>query len=301
MREASAYAPGHLTGLFQIWDHPEDPLLKGSRGAGVSINLGVKTKVEASMGEGISYSISINGVKDIYAPVSENVINKFIEIMVEPAQLEVQHIVETPMTAGFGSSGGGALSLALALNRALDLRLSFMDSANIAHIAEIECRTGLGSVTAALRGGFGVSIVPGGPGINEAIHYEDTGGLRAVFIYFGPIPTKEALSDQGLRRRINEIGERYVDELQMSFTPERFMNYSRDFAEKMGLITPRVRRMLMDTDEEGYICSMVMFGEVVFSVVEADEAYDLAGVMQQASPGNRVEVVEIDDRGARYL
>ena len=43
MTEATAFSPGHITGLFQVFDQSEDPLLQGSRGAGVSITQGVTT------------------------------------------------------------------------------------------------------------------------------------------------------------------------------------------------------------------------------------------------------------------
>ena len=76
-----------------------------------------------------------------------------------------------PSVAGFGSSGGGALSLALALNEAADAGLTRVEAAQIAHVAEIECKTGLGSVFAAERGGFGILTKPGAPGIGEALSY----------------------------------------------------------------------------------------------------------------------------------
>ena len=37
--------------------------------------------------------------------------------------------------------------------------------------------------------------------------------LRVVYLYFGPIPTKEALSNPALRAKINELGGKFVDEL----------------------------------------------------------------------------------------
>jgi hypothetical protein len=44
---------------------------------------------------------------------------------------------------------------------------------------------------------------------------------------------------------------------------------------------------------------MAMFGEVAFSMVAKEEAEDVASFLREASPGHSVEVVGIDDKGAR--
>lgn len=297
MREASAFAPGHLTGFFQICDEPEDPLMKGSRGAGFSITLGVSTKVKVEPSERNSVSISINGDVTCEAEVSENVARKMLSVSDESHRVWVEHHIQTPIGAGFGSSGGGALSLALALNEALELGLSCIEAARVAHVAEIECRTGLGTVLAELSGGFGVTVRPGAPGIGETVRFRHC-GLSAVCLSFGPIHTKEALSDPELRRRINELGGRFVDELHRDQSPDMFMRLSRRFAEHVGLITPRLRAVLERTDEAGVPCTMGMFGEVVFSLLESEQAGRLAEILRRAAPGHEILIAGIEEEGA---
>ncbi len=41
--KCSVFAPSHITGFFEIVDH-EDPLKRGSRGAGVALDKGVVNK-----------------------------------------------------------------------------------------------------------------------------------------------------------------------------------------------------------------------------------------------------------------
>jgi len=147
-------------------------------------------------------------------------------------------------------------------------------------------------------GGFGVLVEPGAPGIGRTVKFGHS-GLVGVCLPFGPIPTRDALADPALRRRINELGGRFVDELQRSRGPELFMQLSRRFAEHVGLITPRLRAVLERTDEAGIPCSMAMFGEVAFSLLEEGEAERLVGVMRAAAPDREVLVVGIDDDGAR--
>src|SRR4030066_1932097 len=131
MGQATAYAPGHLTGLFQICDQHRDPLHKGARGSGVSIDLGVYTRVTAVKATKTSWRISINGYETPGAFVSENVLKKFESKLNSYDKLTVEHFVETPMIAGFGSSGGGALSLALALNEVCDVGMSRIEASQV--------------------------------------------------------------------------------------------------------------------------------------------------------------------------
>ncbi len=301
MKEATAFAPGHLTGLFEIRDESPDPLQKGARGSGVSLDLGVYTRVTVEPSDVHSHVISINGRRTDAAFVSESVLGKLRPLLPGPLRVAVEVTLETPLGAGFGSSGGGALSLALALNEAAGVGLSRVEAAQVAHVAEIECGTGLGSVFAALNGGFGVLVKPGAPGIGEAVRYPDTKGLGVVYLYFAPISTKEALSNPDLRRRINEIGGRFVDELGRELTPVRFMEFSRRFSEHVSLITPRMRRAMDAADGAGFASTMAMFGEVIFSLVDKGDAPGLASVLEEAAPGYEAVVTGVDEGGARLV
>jgi len=151
MKEFAAFSPGHITGLFQICDDAEEPLLKGSRGAGVSITRGVITKVRIERAPETSFEIRINGNGLKSAKVSECVINALLPIAGGNYKILVNHDINVPIGSGFGSSGAGALSLALALNEAFRLGLSRVEAAQVAHIAEVRCKTGLGTVIAVLR------------------------------------------------------------------------------------------------------------------------------------------------------
>ncbi len=298
MGQATAFAPGHLTGLFQICDQAADPLQRGARGSGISLDLGVYTTVTAKPANATSWTIEINGKQTDGAFVSENVLTKF-STRIAPHSLAVEHHVETPSVAGFGSSGAGALSLAIALNEATGAGLTGVEAAQIAHVAEIECKTGLGSVFAAVRGGFGVLTKPGAPGIGEAVSYPDQGNLRVVYLFFGPIPTKEALSNPALRAKINELGGRYVDELTVERDAEKFMRLSRRFTEHVGLVTPKLRRAFDAMDAAGYTFTMAMFGEVAFSVMPKERVVEAAKLLEAYFPGFEAVVVGIDGAGAR--
>ncbi len=58
---AKAYAPGHITGFFQIHEH-NDPHRKGSTGCGIVLNGGVTTEVK--VGKSVENTeIFLNGKK----------------------------------------------------------------------------------------------------------------------------------------------------------------------------------------------------------------------------------------------
>ena len=301
MREASAFAPGHITGFFQICDQPEDPLMKGSRGAGFSIDRGVHTRVLVEPADRDAITVIMNGVVTREAVVSENVVRRMLSKAEEALRVEVNHTIQTPIGAGFGSSGGGAITIALAMNEVLGLGLSYVEAARVAHVAEIECKTGLGSVFAATEGGFGVLYRPGAPGIGEALKYGRSDELAAVYVHFGPISTSDALSDPVLRRRINELGGRFVDEIKGDLGVPRFMTLSRRFTDYVGIASPRLRVVLDEADEAGVPCAMAMFGEALFSLVSKDETLEVAEVFKGAVPGHEVNVVKIEEQGALLL
>jgi pantoate kinase len=301
LREASAFAPGHLTGFFQICDEAEDPLRKGSRGAGFSVDMGVHTKVRMEPSTNDVISIVMNGNVTGEAVVSENVIKRMLDMTEESQRVDVTHEIETPIGSGFGSSGGGAITIALAMNEALGLGLSYVDAARVAHLAEIECKTGLGTVFAATQGGFGVLYKPGAPGIGESIKYDRSDELAAFCVYFGPISTSEALSDPNLRRRINDLGGNFVDEIKENLGPHRFMELSRKFTDYVGITTPRLKAVLDAADEAGVPCAMAMFGEALFSLVEKEDAGRVADFYREAVAGQGFRALSIDERGARII
>lgn len=301
MKKASAFAPGHLTGFFQICVEDQDPLRKGARGAGVSIVQGVKTTVKAEISQKSSTHISINGKTIDNAIVSENVLKRMLQESEKKYAIDVEHCVEIPLGAGFGSSGGGALTLALALNEVLGLGMTKIEAAQEAHLAELECGTGLGSVYAAFVGGFGTLVEAGAPGLGRSLKYERSQDLSVIYLHFGPMPTKEALSDEMLRKKINELGGRFVDRFKNELTPSLFMELSRCFTNYVGITTPRLDAVLKAAEKNSIPCAMAMFGETLFSLVWNEETESIVSFFEEVAPNQRVNSCPIDDLGARLL
>ena len=302
MKEFAAFSPGHITGFFQICDHAEEPLLKGSRGAGVSITRGVITKVRIERAPKTSFEIRINGNGVESAKVSESVTNALLPVAGGNYRILVNHYINIPIESGFGSSGAGALSLALALSEAFRLGLSRVEAAQVAHIAEVRCRTGLGTVIAETFGGLEIREKPGAPGVGEVKRIPIDDDYVVACLKFGPMSTKEALTDERLRQQINDLGGKLVDELIARPKPANFMNFSRSFAEGVGLISKRTRKVLEEADSRSLACSLTIFGECLFSLVRRDTVKGLLEIFHRhALSEDSVIVAEIDHEGARLL
>jgi len=301
LKNAEALAPAHITGLFQICDQPANPLHKGSKGAGVSIKHGVKTKVIIKKASENSLEILINGQKTGSANVSKTVVKEFLSRIEEKAAVKVEHTVQVPIGAGFGSSGAAALSLALALNKALALDLTRTEAAQIAHLAEVKCKTGLGTVIAETFGGLEMRTMSGAPGIGKVERIPVGADYKVVCLSFGGLSTKKGLTDTKLRERINEHGGKLLERLMEEPSVETFLKFSRRFAEHTGLITKKVRKVLDETDTSGIVCSMPMFGEGIFSIVKQEEAETLLRIFRKHGSADEILVSEIDFKGARLL
>lgn len=301
--KVSAFAPGHITGFFQICDEFEDPLMNGSRGAGVTVSRGVTTTVEINPTRQTSIHIEINNNSSQPAPVSEGVVARLLTMCPENNfQIRVAHDVALPIGCGFGTSGAGALSLSLALNEALDLGLTRIEAAQIAHIIEVEHRTGLGTVIAETAGGIEIRVYPGGPGVGQIETLPASKAYTVVCLPFGPISTPEYLKNKSVRQRINERGGLLTDALRAHPTVSNFLDYSRHFAEHIHIITERVRKVLHEADTAGFKCSTAIFGENVFSLVLPDQIEELVAVFSKhKSPESDVLVMNVNCEGACIL
>jgi len=276
-------------------------LLQGSRGAGVSIERGVRTTVTIEKSDKPQHEIKINGESLKSAMVSERVLQSFLSLSKKNYRILIEHEIRVPIGSGFGSSGASALSLALALNKGLELDFSRIKVAQIAHMAEIHCKTGLGTVIGETYGGVEIRVKPGAPGIGVLKHIPIKNHV-VVCLHFGPIYTTNVLSDKRIRQRINELGGKLVDKLISQPNSCNFMKFSREFAEHVGLISGRMREVLRDTDKIGLTCSMMMLGESIFSIVKRSRIDELREIFNKyTSSKESIIVSEIDYKGARLL
>ena len=174
-----AFAPSHITGFFEIRDRAQDPLRSGSRGAGVCLAQGVETEVETTDHRG-RVTILNNGIpSSSSAIVSRRVALKLLDLT-KTHGLTIIHKIKVPIASGFGTSGAAAIGVALAGSDALGLGLSQIEAYQVAHVVEVELKTGLGTVAGEYCGGLEVRSKEGAPGYGETFHVSLHGPYSVV-------------------------------------------------------------------------------------------------------------------------
>jgi len=260
---AIAFAPGHITGFFKAEVKPRKSELKGSIGAGFSIKEGVTTKVKVTRSEKPSFKITTTGYKSDDTQVSQYVAKEFLKIAKGNYFFDIEHNSRIPIGYGLGSSGAVALSLAFALNKALETNLSRTQVGQIAHNAEIHCKTGLGTVLSSYHGGFEIRTKHGAPGIGSLRKIRTD--YSAIVICFSPISTKKIIKTE--LSKINGLGGKMVSRLLKSRDQMEFLDMSLEFARYVGVITPKMQKVIDDLWQHGFKCGIAMFGETVFTLV----------------------------------
>ena len=293
---ATAFCPAHITGFFKAELDNEDSKQLGSLGAGFSIQKGVKTTVtvrEKTKHDISDFTIKVNGFESGDMRVSELVLNRF---SVKGKFIDVTHDIDVPVGYGFGCSAAVALSLSIALNDALDCKLTKIQVAQIAHDIEIECRTGLGDVLASYHGGFEIRVKPGAPGVGQVKKINLSEKRDVIIICFNPISTKKFLKEK--ISSINGLGGKMVKKLIESNDTEEFQDMSVKFAKYVNVVTPKMNQVINLLHKNGIKCGVALFGETVFSLVTKDEKNKVKELLKQFDDG-LIITSKIDNSGAR--
>lgn len=292
---AKAFSPGHITGIVIKPAETGDYLHAGSKGAGFSIDHGIATVVEVFEHQTPNYQISINS-KVVDANVSKWIVENYLGFVHKPYYINIKHETNIPIGFGLGSSGAGALSLSYALNEALDTKLSKYKVAQIAHHAEISCKTGLGTVIAEFSGGFEIRTSIGAPGVG-CIEKIDLKDYKAVVLCIAPLSTKLFLSDH--MSLANQLGEKMLERLKVSRDIDEFLSMSYQFADDLGLTQRRCKGPLKSLKAHGIEAGVALFGETIFTIVPSDRV-NYAKQCLKSFEGALI-VCNIDNTGARVL
>jgi pantoate kinase len=300
--EATAFCPAHITGFFKAHlDENQNSLENfGSTGAGFSIKQGVTTrvKVDTKNNQESNFRITIKGYQSDKTDVSEFVLNEFLKLgKFSNKFFDIEHEISIPVGYGLGSSGAVALSLSFALDQALETKLDKTIIGQIAHNAEVNCKTGLGDVLASFHGGFEIRVKPGAPGIGrvEKINIDK---ISVIMICFSPISTNKFIKER--LSQINGLGGKMVNRLLESKNYEHFQDMSLEFAEFVDVITPRMQKLVDELSENNIKCGIAFFGETIFTMIPKKDENNVLEILQKYSDGVVIKS-ELDDNGARVL
>lgn len=257
-RLAGAFAPGHVTGVFRPVVTDRDPRARGSVGAGIVLELGVRA--EARFSPGPRARIRVVGDGPGPWPISEEVARRMAGRM--PGTVTVRLTHELPVGQGFGTSAAGALATALAVG-ALTGRPR-TDAVEVAHLADLFGGGGLGGVAAILGGGLEVRWRPGIPPFGRVVHRPFPSAFL-VGVVGRPIPSPSVLGDPRAVRRITRASLGW-ERLGPRPTVERFCRLSERFTDRAGLSSPAVTRVVRALRRRGAWAGQAMFGESFFAL-----------------------------------
>ncbi len=296
--KCSVFAPSHITGFFEIIDNP-NPLKRGSCGAGLAMDKGVITKLkilDKNSSDSLRADVTINGEKDVK---NTTITFKTLEIMerefnisklIGEQLIKLDHELNVPIGAGFGTSAACALGTALSIAKILELDITYNKATSMAHLAEIEMKSGLGDVIAEVNGGITLRMKEGAPGIGVTDKMILKKDLYVICKSLGGIETSEIIGDPIHKKRINNTGRNMLSMLLKNPVPECFLKLSNKFAMETGLLSNEVSDIINILQEETMGASMAMLGNTAFALSETPDT-SLDGVI----------ISKIDSYGCRFI
>jgi pantoate kinase len=290
-----AYSPSHITGFYS--ETIDESILKhGSIGAGISISKGVTTKVELYPHDKNNSNIKINGVISKDAIVSKFVVNEFLKRSRKKYFVKVNHQIDVPIGYGLGTSGSAALSLSYALNHALSLGLSDIESSQIAHSAELHCKTGLGTVLSEYYGGLCIRLKGGAPGIGKTSVLKINNFKVAIFC-FSPIFTRYFIESIG--KISNHECTKMMEKILKTKGIVDFLDLSHDFSQSLKFLDKGCNSLIALLKQNGFHCSAALFGQTVFTIVKENEIEEMRKISKKFPA--RLFISDIENEGARLI
>jgi pantoate kinase len=307
-KTGKAFAPAAISSFFEIHDTEDGkPILDlekvGARGGGFGLQKGVLTKITAKEAENSSVKVFINSMPATEAKTTRKMVEMLLSAINAKYDVTVEHQIEVPIGTGFGTSAGGALTVGLALKEALDLPLTYNQIGRIAHVAEIQCQTGLGTVSSLTSTGGCVLVVePGAPGICRLDRIPIAPDYVVVAGVFQSNMPKTVLTNPEKKQMINRFGKKALEAILAEPTLVNFLDRCWEFSENAGFATPNVRQLVRSAKKAGAVgAAQNMLGEAVHALVLEENADKVAEAFKQVLPSEKVIISKIDPQGARLI
>jgi len=306
-RNAKAFAPAAISSFFAIHDTQNGKPITdlehaGAIGGGFGLEFGVHTKVTAKESDQNSCQVYINSKLAADAKTTKTVVETLLAKSTEKYAVKVEHQIDVPVGMGFGTSAGGALTAGLAFSKAIELPLTYNQIGRVAHVAEIQCQTGLGTVSSLTYGSGCLLVVkPGAPGICQIDRIPITPDYKVVVGFFlKRIPKEAVLGSPQRKNEINRYGKKTLQAILAKPSLQNFLDCCWNFAQKAEFATSRVRELFALAKEAGALgAAQNMIGEAVHAVVLEEKAGEVAEAFKRVLPKEQVMICGIDFQGVR--
>ena len=275
---SKAFAPANISCIFRIYKH-KNPRWMGSYGIGFTLDEGVIAEASKAKKNWVFYNN-----RTISFPTVISVINRLTK-----EKIRVRIKSKLPLGCGFGLSGASTLAAAYAINGLLKLKKTKKELAIIAHIAEVENKSGLGDVVNQYYGGFCLKLKPSSHFIVRKIPINNT---YVYCKYYGKISTKAVITNKKLKDKINNAAKEALSKIQQLLQVNKNIQFraiikiSKEFAVNSGLLRDKQAiETIKNIEKNNGNASMIMLGNAVFS----DKKFEGASKFR------------ISDRGAHLL
>jgi pantoate kinase len=259
-RVAQAFAPGHVTGVFAPDLSARDPRGRGSIGAGLVLELGVRATARWRPG-GRTTVVRIRSQATGPLPISADVARRLVGARRGRLDLSLEH--ELPIGQGFGMSAAGALATGLAVAGAVGE--SRRHAIETAHLADLFGGGGLGGVSAILGGGLELRDRPGVPPFGHVRHEAFPRALLLAVVG-KPVPSPPLLRDPRFLERVQLQAALVLPRLQRNTSARTFLDAAEHFTDGLGLASPSLARVLASVRGVGAPAAQAMFGASLFIV-----------------------------------
>lgn len=308
IKEIFIKVPHRISGFFEIIDEIngkkiENPEKIGSRGAGFNLSALGTTRIKYTVSKQLDQprcNIYINGdLLNEAAETSWSIYEYIRHELPKNSEIEIHHEFELPVGCGYGASGSGALGTIYGLNCIFDFKLSMKEMGRIAHVAEVENRTGLGTVCGQLAGGLCVLKEPGYPCVYQNLSYPND--VVVICGTFGMIHTKSILSDPELNANIKEAGRKALKKLLIKPDLEMFLQVSKEFVDQTKLLDllnlSKTKQLLDDLNKKKILgASMNQLGRSVFAVCHKNNKKDVLDIFKSFQPEIKIFSLKINDK-----
>lgn len=303
LRVAFSFSPASISSFFAPYI-VDDPLKCGAIGGGFPLNVGVKVAVRLDESdEGLCLKSRVNGkIFDSF------IVRRVLDLLGLHGgfnyTIYVDQFIDVPIGCGFGTSGASALAVTMALCKVLNVKMTFMGMARIAHLVDYYCGTGLGTVSGIVgcTGGARLTISPGGPGyavIDKIFIPEDCYIVSAVF---SPIDKRGILKDSSKLSFIESIGRITLNNILSNPTIDNFFKHCREFAFKAGFMTPHLKNVFIGLEKAGFqLFTQNMIGDAIHMLVYPEELDKVKSFLMKFFNIENIIIARVEDRGPRYL
>jgi pantoate kinase len=302
-----AFSPSGISSFFEACTQKKngapivDPLKIGARGGGFALSKGVITTVNAVPSSSTEITVAINGIID-EARTSKALVTMLLSKQSQSYHLMINHSIDVPIGAGFGTSAAGAFSCGLALTAALELPLTYNQIAQAAHMADITCNTGLGTVAGLAIGGLILVVRGGAPGYGVVDRIPIVPDLKIVAGAFEPIEKSSVLLSEQKIQLINKIARKTMRQILSNPSPANFMATCKNFALQSGLASSRVKDLIIRAEKAGAIgATQNMIGEAVHALTSSKHLDSVKKAFSKDFSEEDILVSPIDFMGARLL